>query len=53
VTKEQIMSWTLHTAWCQNPECGEEFSPTEVSSGDYCSFECEDRHNELIDNEEI
>lgn len=47
------MSWTLYTAWCQNPECGEEFSPTESASGEHCSFECEDRHNEMIDNEEI
>lgn len=45
------MSWTLHTAWCQNPECGEEFSPTESASGEHCSFECEERHNDLIDEE--
>lgn len=43
------MSWTLYTAWCQNPECGQEFSPTESASGNYCSHECEERAIELED----
>lgn len=39
------------TAWCQNPECGEEFALTESSSGEHCSWECEERHTEIQDEE--
>ncbi|AWY07476.1 hypothetical protein SEA_BOGOTA_76 [Streptomyces phage Bogota] len=27
-------------AWCQNPKCGDEFDPTEVSDETFCSWDC-------------
>lgn len=40
----------MNTRYCANPECGEAFDPTETAN-DYCSWDCEERHNEIQDEE--
>lgn len=37
-------------SYCENPECGEEFAPTETANG-FCSWDCEEQADE-IENEE-
>ncbi|AXH49465.1 hypothetical protein SEA_STUFF_75 [Streptomyces phage Stuff] len=39
------------TAWCQNPECGEEFALTESCDGEFCSWDCAERAAEIEDEE--
>jgi hypothetical protein len=38
------------TKYCENPECGEEFDPTEHDE-EFCSPGCEDRVRELEDED--
>lgn len=38
--------------FCLNPNCREEFSPTETANG-FCSWECEEDMSAALDREEF
>lgn len=40
------------TAWCKNPECGEEFTTTETSNDEFCSWGCEDDYSAALQREQ-